>query len=58
VDNNLKQWLHLVAWVSNVVLVDGKDYFRWRLTKNSLFTVRSMYIDALDTHPLFQHRKI
>jgi hypothetical protein len=23
-----------------------------------LFTVRSMYLDALDTHPPFQHRKI
>jgi hypothetical protein len=30
VDNNLRQWLHLVARVSNVVLVDGKDYFKWR----------------------------
>jgi hypothetical protein len=57
-DNNLRQWLHLVARVSNVVLVDGKDYFRWQLTKNGLFTVRSMYQDVLDTHPPFQHRKI
>jgi hypothetical protein len=39
VDNNLSQWLHLVARVSNVVLVDDKDYFKWRLTKSdfSLF---------------------
>jgi hypothetical protein len=33
VDNNLSQWLHLVAQVSNVVLVDGKGYFKWLLTK-------------------------
>jgi hypothetical protein len=39
VDNNLNFWLHLVARVSNVVLVDDKDYFKWRLTKSgfSLF---------------------
>jgi hypothetical protein len=35
VDNNLRQWLRLVARVSNVILVDGKDYFKWPLTKNS-----------------------
>jgi hypothetical protein len=28
VDNNLRQWLHLVARVSNVVLVDGNDYLK------------------------------
>jgi hypothetical protein len=39
VDNNPSHWLHLVARVSNVVLVDDRDYFKWRLTKNgySLF---------------------
>jgi hypothetical protein len=58
VDNNIRQWLHLVPRVSNVVLVDGKYYFKWQLTKNGFFTVRSMYLDALDTHPPFQHRKI
>jgi hypothetical protein len=42
VDNNLRQWLHLIAQVSNVVLVVGKDYFKWPLTKNGFFTVRSM----------------
>jgi hypothetical protein len=28
VDNNLRQWIHLLARVSNVVLVDVKDYFK------------------------------
>jgi hypothetical protein len=58
VDNNLSQWLHLVARVSNVVPVDGKDYFKWLLTKSGFFTVRSMCLDVIDTHPPFQHRKI
>jgi hypothetical protein len=34
VDNKLSHWLHLVARVSNVVLVDDKNYFKWRLTKS------------------------
>jgi hypothetical protein len=34
VDNNLSQWLYVVARVSNVVLVDDKDYFKWLLTKS------------------------
>jgi hypothetical protein len=58
VDNNLSQWLHLVAWVSNVVMVDGKDYFKWLLTKSDFFNVRSMYLDVIDTHSPFQHTKI
>jgi hypothetical protein len=58
VDNNPRQWLHLVARVSNVVLVDRDDYFKWLLTKNGLFTVRSMYLHAIDTHLPFQHKKI
>jgi len=52
------EWLNLVAQVSNVVLVDGKDYFKWLLTKSGLFSVRSMYLDAIDTNPPFQHRRI
>jgi hypothetical protein len=39
VDNNLNHWLHLVARVPSVVLVDDKDLLKWRLTKSgfSLF---------------------
>jgi hypothetical protein len=35
-----------------------KDCFKWLLTKNGFFTVRSMYLDAIDTHLPFQHKKI
>lgn len=58
VDNNLAQWHQLVARISTVVLVDGTDYFKWPLTKSGFFTVRSMYLDAIDTHPPFRHRRI
>jgi hypothetical protein len=37
VDNNLRHWIHLVAQVSNVVLVDGKYCFKWLLTKNVFY---------------------
>jgi hypothetical protein len=50
--------ISILQTVSNVVLVDGNDYFKWLLTKNGLFTVRSMYLHAVDTHPPFQHKKI
>jgi hypothetical protein len=58
VDNNLSHWLQLVARVFNVVLVDDKDYFKWRLTKSGFFTIRSLYLHDIDIHPPFQHRKI
>jgi hypothetical protein len=58
VDNNLSHWLQLVARVSNIVLVDNKDYFKWMLTKSGFFTVRSLYLHDIDTHTSFQHRKI
>jgi hypothetical protein len=58
VDNNLSHWHQLVARISNVVLVDDKDYFKWRLTKGGFFTVRSLYLHDMDTHLPFQHMKI
>jgi hypothetical protein len=35
VNNNLSHWLQLVARVSNVVLVDDKDYFKWDVENTS-----------------------
>jgi hypothetical protein len=58
VDNNLIHWLHLVARVSNVVLMDDTDYFKWRLTKSGFSTIRSLYLHDIDIDPPFQHRKI
>jgi exonuclease III len=58
VDNKLLEWLSLVAKISNVVLVEGSDYFKWNLTSSGLFSVRSMYLHLIDTQPPFQHRKI
>jgi hypothetical protein len=58
VDNNLRDWLGLVARISHVQLTEGSDLFKWRLTKSGLFTARSLYHHLIDTNPPFQHRKI
>jgi len=58
VDNKLKEWLHLVARISHVQLVEGTDYFRWNLTKFGLFSVRSMYLYLINTRPPFVHKEI
>jgi hypothetical protein len=58
VDNNLRDWLALVARISHMQLTEGSDLLKWNLTKSSLFTVRSLYHHLIDTNLPFQHRKI
>jgi hypothetical protein len=58
VDNNLRDWLALVARISHMQLTEGSDLLKWSLTKSSLFTVRSLYHHLIDTNLPFQHRKI
>lgn len=41
----LRVWHELVSKVLNVVLTDANDRFKWNLTENSEFMVRSMYKD-------------
>lgn len=41
----LRVWHELVSTVLNVVLTDANDRFKWNLTENSEFMVRSMYKD-------------
>jgi hypothetical protein len=42
-------WHELVSKVLNVVLSGANDSFKWILTKNSEFTVKSMYKDLMQT---------
>jgi hypothetical protein len=58
VDNNLREWLGLVAHISQVQLTEGSNFLKWNLTKSGLFTVRSLYDHLIDTHPPLRHRKI
>jgi hypothetical protein len=50
----LTNWSNHVAQISTFSLVDGSDTFRWNLTNSGLFTVRSMYLHLLDSHPPFE----
>jgi hypothetical protein len=58
VGNKLIEWLSLLARISNVELVEGSDYFRWRITKSALFSIRSLYLYNVDTQTPFHHKKI
>jgi hypothetical protein len=43
VENKLLEWNHQLARVTNFNLQQGDDVFVWRLLKNGVFTVKSMY---------------
>ena len=45
-------WLHLVRRLMDVHLSDQPDSFRWKLTTNGVFTVKSMYLDLINSGPL------
>ena len=57
-DNKLIEWRKLVAQVSHVGLVEGSDFFKWNLTTSGLYSVRSLYLHLIDTHPPFHHKKL
>jgi len=42
-NENQTTWFDLVSKVAQVHLTKRKDVFCWNLSKNGLFTVRSMY---------------
>ena len=41
--NKLTEWNSLVTRVANINLQQGQDVFVWRLHKNGIFSVSSMY---------------
>ena len=45
-------WLHLVRRLMEVQLSDELDTIRWSLTTTGVFSVKSMYLDLIDTGPL------
>lgn len=52
VGDRLRLWLELVSKVLNVVLTMGNDSFVWSLKKDSIFTVKSMYTDLMQSNRL------
>jgi hypothetical protein len=55
--SKLTDWSNFVTQISSFSLVDGSNTFRWNLTYSVLFSVRSMYLHLLDSHPPFRHKK-
>jgi hypothetical protein len=55
----LTSWNELLQRLAPIQLVQGKDIFRWELTKNGLFSVKSMY-EALKkpVQPILNNKSI
>ena len=48
--NRWEAWLHLVRRLMDVQLSQQPDQLYWKLTKNSVFSVKSMYLDVKNRH--------
>ena len=55
VGDKLRLWIQLVSLVMNTVLTDSNDTFVWGLTRNSNFTVKSMYNDLMQTNRILDN---
>ena len=47
--NHWEAWLHLVSRLMEVQLSQQPDQLRWKLTRSGEFTVKSMYLDAINS---------
>ena len=55
--NRWEEWLHLVRRLMEVQLSHQPDVLRWKLTSSGAFTVKSMYIDVINSNaiPTFKY---
>ncbi|EMS49590.1 U-box domain-containing protein 4 [Triticum urartu] len=49
VGNRWEAWLHLVRHFMDVQLSQQPDQLYWKLTKNGVFSVKSMYLDVINS---------
>ena len=49
VGNRWEEWLHLVSRLMEVQLSQQPDKLRWKLTRSGEFTVKSMYVDVINS---------
>ena len=49
VGNRWEAWLHLVSRLMDVQLSQWPDQLCWKLTRNGEFTVKSMYLDVINS---------
>ena len=47
--NHWEVWLHLVRRLMDVQLSQQTDQLQWKLTKNGVFSVKSMYLDIINS---------
>ena len=47
--NHSEAWLHLVRRLMDVQLSQQSDQLCWKLTKNGVFSVKSMYLDVINS---------
>uniref|UniRef100_A0A453FBS9 Reverse transcriptase zinc-binding domain-containing protein n=1 Tax=Aegilops tauschii subsp. strangulata TaxID=200361 RepID=A0A453FBS9_AEGTS len=47
--NRWEAWLHLVRRLMDVQLSQRPDQLCWKLTRNREFTVKSMYLDVINS---------
>ena len=50
--NRWEEWLRLVRRLMEVQLSQQPDELRWKLTKSGVFTVKSMYIDVINSNSI------
>ena len=48
--NRWEAWLHLVRRLMDVQLSQQPDQLRWKLAKNGEFSVKSMYLDVINSN--------
>ena len=49
VGNRWEAWLHLVRTLMDVHLYRQQDQIHWKLTRNGVFSVKSMYLDMINS---------
>ena len=49
------EWLHLVRRLMDVQLSDHEDAIHWKLVANETFSVKSMYLDLIDSGHCLGH---
>ena len=50
--NRWEAWLHLVRRLMDVHLSQRPDQLCWKLTKNGEFSVKSMYLDVINSNSI------
>jgi hypothetical protein len=56
--NRGSRWLHLARRLMDIHLTNESGTFVWKLTRNGLFTVKSLYLDFMNDHTKFLRKYI